>query len=76
MTFVDIPTEVKSIGEYAFGECKGLRDIKIPSSVTMIGKEAFLDCENLNVEIENTKENVKIGEDAFKGCKSIKFTKN
>ena len=47
----------------------------VPSSVTNIGRNAFGGCKNLDVVIDNSRENVKVGEDAFYGCKSVKFLK-
>lgn len=38
---------VKSIGSYAFYNCKRLKSITIPSSVTSIGASAFYGCSNL-----------------------------
>ena len=32
-------------------------------------------CENLEIVIDNSKENVKVVENAFYGCKSVKFLK-
>lgn len=44
-----IPTDgsVKSIGNAAFYNCKGLTSVVIPSSVTYIGKKAFIGCSGL-----------------------------
>jgi len=43
--------------------------------VTSIGKKAFYGCENLEIVIDNSKENVIVEENAFDGCKSVKFLK-
>ena len=40
---ITLPDTVKSIGAYAFGFCKSLREIVIPSSVKLIGANAFID---------------------------------
>lgn len=67
--------EVTSIGSWAFAGFSSLTSIEIPSSVTYIGESAFNECENLNVVIDNSKENIKVGNDAFLGCKSVKYSK-
>ncbi|MBQ6561392.1 MAG: leucine-rich repeat domain-containing protein [Paludibacteraceae bacterium] len=75
LTSIRIPSSVISIGNYAFSDCRTLTSIKIPSSVINIGVFAFKNCKNLDVIIDNSKENVSVGEDAFDGCKSVKFLK-
>jgi hypothetical protein len=75
LTSIKIPKSVTSIGDYAFDDCTGLTSIEIPKSVTSIGILAFADCENLEIVIDNSKENVSVGEDAFYRCKSVKFLK-
>ncbi len=72
---IEIPLGVTSIGNLAFSDCIGLKKIEIPSSVTNIGVFAFKNCKNLDVIIDNSEENVKVGSDAFMGCKSVKFLK-
>ena len=72
---VKVPSSVTSIGDYAFYLCRGLTSIEIPSSVTCIGKRTFYGCENLEIVIDNSKENVKVEWSAFEGCKSVKFLK-
>ena len=42
-----IPDGVTSIGNKAFGYCKGLTNITIPESVTWIGNDVFSCCTNL-----------------------------
>ena len=75
LTSIEIPSSVSSIGEYAFVNCKGLTSIKIPLSVTSIGEYAFYNCRNLEIFINNSKENLMVGDAAFYGCKSVKFLK-
>jgi hypothetical protein len=71
---VTIPDGVKSIGDYAFNGCTGLKSIIIPNSVTEIGYEAFDDCESLtSVTIGNSV--TYIGEGAFNNCISLKSIK-
>ncbi len=43
-----IPSGVTSIGEFAFGDCKGLTYVEIPEGVTRIDRGAFLRCSKLN----------------------------
>ena len=46
---VEIPEKVKTIGNYAFGNCKNLKEIVIPKNVTEIGVSAlgyYFDVEN------------------------------
>ncbi len=72
---VTIPKGVTSIGDWAFYECGSLTNITIPKGVTNIGDWAFEGCKNLDVVIDNKKQNVIIGYGAFNDCKSVKFLK-
>ena len=73
---IKIPEGVTSIGYKAFYGCSSLTSIKIPESVTSIEERAFNGCSNLEIVIDNSKENVKVGDFAFDGCKSVKWLKN
>ena len=64
-----------SIGYGVFYDCSGLTNINIPAGVTNIGIKAFFNCTNLDVAINNSKNNVVVGEDAFEGCKSVTWLK-
>lgn len=75
LTSIDIPESLTSIGIYAFWGCSSLTSIKIPKSVTSIGYKAFYGCSNLEIVIDNSENNVKVGELAFEGCKSVKWLK-
>ena len=75
LTSINIPEGVTSIGEEAFWGCSSLTSIKIPKSVTSIGYKAFYGCSNLEIVIDNSENNVKVGELAFEGCKSVKWLK-
>lgn len=70
---VDIASGVKYIGYNAFSGCVGLEEIQIPSSVEEFGEEAFQGCENLNVIVDNYEEDVRVRNNSFKGCKSVKY---
>lgn len=70
-----IPSSVTTIERHAFEESY-LRNITIPSSVTVIGESAFENCTYLDVKIDNSKENVTVGEKAFEGCKSVTYLKD
>ena len=75
LTNIEIPTNIFSIGFSAFENCSNLTSIEIPESVIFIGHSAFAGCNNLNVVIDNSKDSVKIEEDAFKECKSVRYTR-
>lgn len=70
-----IPSSVTSIGDYAFFNCEGLTKIEIPSNITDIGEWAFSYCKNLEIIIENSEDQIKIGYNAFEDCKSVKYTR-
>jgi hypothetical protein len=74
-TEVVIPEGVTSIGAGAFSGCSGLTNIDIPEGVTSIGASAFYYCSSLDVVIDNSKDNVKVGKDAFYRCKSVTWLK-
>ena len=75
LTSMEMPLSVTEIDHRAFYGCVGLTSVKIPMSVTKIGDEAFKNCYNLNIVIDNTKNNVKVGERTFERCKSVKWKK-
>ena len=65
-----IPNSVKSIGDYAFNDCRCLTIITIPNSVTSIGNKAFSYCESLtSITIPNRVTSIR--EYAFSGCSSL-----
>ena len=70
LTTVNIPSSVKSIGDYAF-ECSGLSYINIPNSVNYIGREAFSECRNLT-SIVLPASVTTIGKNAFSKCDELK----
>lgn len=72
---VEIPKEVTSIGESAFGGCHKLSRIDISESVTRIGRFAFEYCYSLDIVINNSEFDVRVGERAFNECNSVKWLK-
>ena len=75
LTHIKLTSNITCINEFTFNNCTNLKIIIIPSSVTSIGYKAFSGCNNLDVIINNSKDSVEIEMDAFKGCKSVRYTK-
>ena len=73
LTYVEIPSSVKEIGNLAFFKCKGFETITIPDGVESIGSDGFSYCEK--VTYIYVPESVKfIGHHAFfgnLGCEKI-----
>jgi len=67
--------EVIKIADWAFAGFTSLIYVTIPSTIKSIGESAFADCKNLAVVIDNSKEKIIVGNDAFLGCKSVTYTK-
>ena len=66
-----IPMGVTSIGDSAFADCVGLKNIDIPVSVTSIGNEVFMGCYELTgIKIPTSV--TSIGDSAFWNCHYIK----
>lgn len=66
-----IPSDITSIGEYAFYWCANLKRVVVPGNVKTIGRAAFANCENLTkVTISNGV--TTIGASAFTYCANIK----
>ena len=72
---ISIPKSVTSIGKGAFSYCQSLTSINIPEGVTFIGNYAFSGCSNLDVTIDNSKDNITLGYDVFYLCKSVTYLK-
>ena len=65
-----IPSNVTSIGNYAFQRCTNLTSVIISNSVTSIGNYAFADCTNLkSITISNSV--ISISDNAFQGSLNI-----
>lgn len=71
---VNIPDSVTTIKNNAFAYCSSLDYIYIPKSVTSIQYYAFKNCSSLkSIIIANSKENVKIGKNAFDNIEAVRF---
>lgn len=67
ITSIVIPSNVTSIGNYAFSHCTSLRNVTIPNSVTSIGYGAFSHCTSLkSVSIPDSV--TSIGDETFSWC--------
>ena len=70
LTYVSLPSTLKTIGRYAFANCEELSDITLPEGLTEIGNDAFWYCESL--EIVNIPGSVvRIGDEAFADCSAL-----
>jgi len=72
---IDLPLSLVSIGNCAFKNCRGLKQLNFPSTLTIIGKEAFADCACLT-KITLPAKITKINSSAFKNCCGISEIKN
>ena len=70
LVYIDIPSNVTSLGSNTFKGCQSLRRITLPEGVTSIGSSAFEDCSSLTAI--NIPEGVtSIGSSAFASCSSL-----
>ena len=65
-----IPDTVKSVGNWAFRDCAGLKIVNIPASVETIGSNAFSGCKSLT-SVTVPYSVTDIGAWAFSGCSSL-----
>ena len=70
VTYGGISYPVTSIGDEAFGSCRGLTSVTIPNSVTSIGDGAFRGCWGLTSVTIGYSVTI-IGEGAFYGCSGL-----
>ena len=74
LTTLSLGKNIKTIGDYAFHDCRNLKNVTIPQSVTSIGKHAFDGCHSLDsLAINGAIESM--GKQAFDGCISLKTLK-
>lgn len=67
----EIPNTVRSIGDYAFRQCRGLKAISFPNLLRSIGMGAFVGCTGLKtVDIPNSV--TSISPSAFSRCDSLR----
>ena len=67
ITELVIPSDVRSIGRYAFYNAASLQSITLPNSVTSIGERAFAGCTYADVSLGSGI--VAVGNNAFEGCR-------
>ena len=66
ITFVQIESNITTIGAYAFYNCENLTSVSSLENITSIGEHAFDGCVNLKeIKIPDA---VLVGDGAFKGC--------
>lgn len=68
---VVIPQGVKRIGQRAFMQCVGLREICLPDSLEEIGSAAFIDCISLG-SLKLPDGLRRIGDSAFRCCEGLR----
>ncbi len=73
LIYMKMPQGLKSIGDYAFWDCDELVNVHIPNSVETIEYGAFYSCDKAEIHIDNNRSELKTGENAFKGVKSVTF---
>lgn len=66
-----IPSDLTSIGQYAFYNCNHLTNISIPAGVTSIGQYAFFNCTGLKKVTFEGIPTGKISSYTFKGCTNL-----
>ncbi|GMH52415.1 hypothetical protein TL16_g01225 [Triparma laevis f. inornata] len=72
LVVVDIPDGIKSIGRWAFSNCKSLTTVSLPRTLTFIVHQAFAGCSSLeNIDLLHTNLQVLEGS-AFWGCSELK----
>ena len=70
ITAVTMPSNITSIGDYAFYNCDGLTAIELPSKLETIGNDAFYHCRGLTSVVLPSKLE-SIGNDAFYDCDGL-----
>ena len=68
---LDLPDNIKSIGNYAFSHCYSLTEVITPTNLETIGEAAFWDCRGLNkVTIPSASASI-IGKYSFVNCTAL-----
>ena len=68
---ISLPDSLTSIGDFAFYNCRSLKNINIPDGVKRIGSDAFKKCKSLeSIYIPDSV--TRIGKNDFKGCILLK----
>lgn len=74
MDYVELPNNVKVIGDFAFSRCYNLRELKFSDSLKKIGEFSFHSCRSIkDVEIPNSV--MEIGDYAFLYCDKLESVK-
>ena len=71
MKSIDIPNNVTSIDEFAFGFCPNLTRVTLPDSITIIEDGTFYECQNLKAITIPAPVTV-VADNAFRRCYSLK----
>ena len=70
ITSIEIPSNVTTLGQYVFQECREFTSLTLPSSITEIGEGAFEGCSGLT-SLNLPASISEIGEGAFEGCSGL-----
>ena len=70
ITSIEIPSNVTTLGQYVFQECREFTSLTLPSSITEIGEGAFLGCSGLT-SLTLPAGITSIGDCAFLGCSGL-----
>lgn len=71
---IDLPTGLKTIGEYAF-KSTGLESIELPDSIEYIGEEAFSNCDDL-VQVDLPDHEIEVESYIFENCSKLQKVTN
>lgn len=70
----DVTLDTAKISEYAFFNCRSLKNVTLSDNVEVLGRRAFENCYNL-VDVSFQDSLTDIGFDAFNGCIKLNYTK-
>lgn len=70
MELLDLPNNLKTIGDYAFSDCNSLTNITLPKGFEEIGSQSFSNCNNLRLVLKNNE--VKHKSDSFLNSNYVK----